>query len=276
MIIQVLAENLSASNKYGCEHGLSLFIKTEKHKLLFDTGREKLFYENAQKMDIDLADIDLAVISHGHYDHGGGLRLLIEKNKKAMIYVNRKAFEKHYKQTEEGYVNIGLDSSLQQSERFIFADDILKIDDELTLFSDIKACDFRSKSQKNLMMENKGKIVTDTFEHEQNLIITQDDKTVLVVGCAHKGIVNILKRCIQIIGKEPDIVIGGFHLSNPDTKKSEDPEMIKEIGKYLKSMNTRYYTCHCTGIESFNMLKNLMGVQIKYFSTGSKIEFYQI
>lgn len=110
MIIKTLVENTSISEKLGGEHGLSLYIETKKHKLLFDTGASALFAENARKMKVDLSEVDLAVISHGHYDHGGGLKAFVNINSKAKIYLNQKSFEKYYSNRSNGEkVYIGLD-----------------------------------------------------------------------------------------------------------------------------------------------------------------------
>ena len=91
MIITVLSENLTSSDKLGSEHGLSLYIETETHKILFDTGASGLFAENAGKLGVDLAKVDLAVISHGHYDHGGGLKTFLGINNRAKIYLHQMA-----------------------------------------------------------------------------------------------------------------------------------------------------------------------------------------
>ena len=72
MIIKVLSENTAASDEFGCEHGLSLYVETGKHRLLFDTGASDLFAKNAARLGVELSAVDTAVLSHGHYDHGGG------------------------------------------------------------------------------------------------------------------------------------------------------------------------------------------------------------
>ena len=80
MIVKVLSENTTSSEKFESEHGLSLYIETGTHKVLFDTGSSDLFAKNAEKMGVDIASVDLAVISHGHYDHGGGLKTFLGIN----------------------------------------------------------------------------------------------------------------------------------------------------------------------------------------------------
>ena len=94
----------------------------------------------------------------------------------------------------------------------------------------------------------------------------------MITGCAHCGIVNILEHVERTAGIIPDVVIGGFHLSNPGQGGSERPEIVDEIAAFLKSRKTAYYTCHCTGLESYNRLKADMGDQIDYIYGGRTLE----
>lgn len=272
MIIKALAENTSVSDNFSCEHGLSLYIETKKHKLLFDMGKSDLFVQNAKKLDVDLSEVDCAVISHGHYDHGGGLKSFLDINKKAQVYIHEKAFEKHFSKRPSGTAYIGLDNNLKNNERIVFTGGYYKIDDELELFSGIRQKELMSSSNKPLLMENGDKLVQDTFDHEQNLIITENGRTLLLAGCAHNGIVNIIQRFKEIKGKYADIVIGGFHLYSNGTGKSEDASLIKAIGERLKESGSLYYTCHCTGIPAFEQLSAVMGSKIRYLATGSVVE----
>jgi len=272
MIVKVLVENTSISDNLGFEHGLCLYIETKEHKLLFDMGKSDLFIKNAEKMNVDLSIVDLAVVSHGHYDHGGGLKCFLEKNTKAPIYIHEKAFENHYSKRPNGIASIGLDTSLKDNKRIIFVGDYLKIDDKLELFSNISSKELISLSNKSLFMNDGEDLTEDTFSHEQNLIISEGGKTLLLAGCAHNGIINITNKFYDLKGKYPDYVIGGFHLFNPSTNKTEEPDLIKSIAERLKKNNTMYYTCHCTGIEAFELLFEVLDDKIKYLSTGSIVE----
>lgn len=272
MIVKVLSENTSVSEKLGSEHGLSLYIETENHRLLFDTGASELFAENAEKLGIDLAKVDLVVISHGHYDHGGGLQTFLNINSKAKIYLNQKAFEKHYSIRPGGIkADIGLDEALLPNKRFVFCADYFVIDGELELFSGVQSARLAPSGNAGLLMKIGDTYVQDDFAHEQNLIIRKSGKTMLVAGCAHSGIINIVEHFISENGCPPDYVIGGFHLYNHRTNLSETSEAVDEIAKLLFETHAHYYTCHCTGVEPYNRLKTVMGENIDYISTGSQI-----
>ena len=93
MKVVTLMENTTCCDELFCEHGLSLYIETEGHRILFDAGQSAAFADNAEKLGVDLREVDFAVLSHGHYDHGGGLGRFLEIHKTAPVYVSRYAFE---------------------------------------------------------------------------------------------------------------------------------------------------------------------------------------
>jgi 7,8-dihydropterin-6-yl-methyl-4-(beta-D-ribofuranosyl)aminobenzene 5'-phosphate synthase len=273
MIIKVLSENTAHFEAIGSEHGLSLYIETEAHKLLFDTGASSLFAENAVKMGVDLTKVDLVVISHGHYDHGGGLKTFLELNSQAKIYLHQKAFDPYFANRLDGTkAYIGIDQALFPNERFLFCGDHLVIDAELELFSGVLARRLVPTCNGDLLMKSDDAYVRDDLTHEQNLIIHENGKTLLIAGCAHNGIINIIDRFIEEKGCPPDYVIGGFHLYSNGTKQNEAPRIVDEIGQILLDTGARYYTCHCTGSASYERLKAVMGEHIDYLAAGDQLE----
>lgn len=257
MKITALTENTTENPCLSAEHGLSLYIETEAAKILFDMGQTALFSENAQKLGIDLKSVDIAVISHGHYDHGGGLEKFLELNDRAPVYISRHAFEPHYNGAEK---YIGLDISLKERERLVFTGNKQVISDNLTLFS----CNDKQRHYNlgsfGLNMIADGVLVPDDFRHEQYLLIEEKGKRVLISGCSHKGIMDIVSWF------EPDVLVGGFHFS-----KLPLDEKLAEYAEILNSRHTQYYTCHCTGVEQYEFMKKYMS-RLSYLSCGSTID----
>ena len=256
MRIISLAENTSCRKDLGAEHGLSLYIETLNHKLLFDMGQTGLFAENARKLDVDLAAVNIAILSHGHYDHGGGLETFLKINKKAPVYLSRHAFEAHYNGTEK---YIGLDVKLQAHPRLIFTEDITPICKGLTLYS----CNEKNRNYDlgsfGLNRKEDGQFLPDDFRHEQYLLIEEEGKRVLISGCSHKGILNIVQWF------QPQVLVGGFHFS-----KLPLYDTLKTYAQYLEESGTIFYPCHCTGTRQFDFMKQSMS-RLSYFSCGETL-----
>ncbi len=275
MRITALVENTSIRDELGSEHGLSLYIETKRHKILFDSGVSDKFAINADLLGVDLSTVDIAFLSHAHYDHGGGLKTFLGLNDKAKIYVGETAFDGYYANEKKygGVRYIGLDASLLPNDRFVFVGNYMKVDEVLELFSGVKRVRLNPTGNADILKAVGGDYVQDDFAHEQNLLIRENGRTVLITGCAHCGIVNILEHVEREAGIRPDVVIGGFHLSNPAQGGSERPEIVDEIAAFLLTRNAKYYTCHCTGLESYKRLKAAMGDAIDYLSGGRTLEF---
>ncbi|MBE6692845.1 MAG: MBL fold metallo-hydrolase [Ruminococcaceae bacterium] len=256
MKITCLVDNESLNDNFKSEHGLSLYIETENRKILFDMGQTTLFNENALHLGIDLSQVDLAVVSHGHYDHGGGLEHFLKLNNKATVYIHNLAFGEYYNGTEK---YIGLKPSLLPEKRFVFTNGVTKIDKGLTLFDlNRDSADFFIQPQ-GLNEKINGEYIPDKFLHEQYLLIEENSKSVLISGCSHKGIENITNFFM------PDVLIGGFHFS-----KMPLDENLKMRARQLSEYNTKFYTCHCTGKTVFDFMKNI-AKNVEYLSCGSSI-----
>ncbi|MBQ4425129.1 MAG: MBL fold metallo-hydrolase [Lachnospiraceae bacterium] len=258
MKITVLTENTSCDPAaFGCEHGLSLYIETGGHRILFDAGQSALFAENADKLGVDLAAVEFAVLSHGHYDHGGGLSVFLERNTAAPVYMSRYAFEKHF--AGDGR-DIGLDPALQREERIVFCGDEEKIAPGLTLYS----CNEKPRSKElgdfGMTAEIGGVRVPEDFRHEQYLLVREGDRRILISGCSHKGVLDIANWF------RPDVLIGGFHLM----KQALDGKLA-DYARRLDRLGTEFYTCHCTGEEQYAFIQPYMS-RLHYIRAGMQLE----
>lgn len=263
MKITALVENQSR-----CElkpvHGLSLYIETEDHRLLFDLGPDDTLLKNAEKRGIDLGGVDTVIISHGHADHGGALASFLNINHTAKVYIQRRAFEKHFSKAL-GFVKvpIGLDRKLMEHPQVVLVDGEYRMDEELLLFTVADTSKFRSTANDTLYDE-QGR---DTFAHEQDLMIF-GEKNVLIMGCGHCGVVNILERAREY---DPKLCVGGYHLMIPAAKKTVPEEILEGIAGELKKYDMDFYTCHCTGEEAYRYLAERVP-RVKYLSCGESIE----
>ena len=273
MLIKILVEDHSESEEYGCEHGLSLYVEDGDYKLLFDVGASGLFHKNAKKMGIKTSEIDSLVISRGHDDHGGGLKVFLSENRSAGIYLHRHAFGKFYILRSNNNIDyIGIDDKLKDNQQLIYTSDRFFVNDKVQLFSNVPEIEPKPILNSALLVEKEGDLVSDTFEHEQYLVIDSGDKVVLMTGCAHNGIINVIEHFKKLRGRVPDYIIGGFHFSNKSQTNTESESMVEKIGTYHVSTGGKFYTCHCTGQEPFDRLKAIMGDQIEYITVGTTIE----
>ena len=271
MRITVLMENTAARKDLSAAHGLSLYLETPKHKILMDMGPDNDFLENAAKLGVDLEAVDIAILSHGHYDHGGGLKAFCQCNQKAKIYVRENAFGQYYSLADGDPHYIGIDQTIDRS-RLILTGEETVIDEELTLFSAVPDT-FGALAASAKLREKAGEeFLPDLFTHEQDLMVTAEGKALLIAGCAHRGIVNILQTGTERLGRRPDMTFGGFHLFQLTEGDPNADRLIHMTGKALLEGDTVYYTGHCTGDYAYERLKEILGERLQRMSGGVTVE----
>ncbi|WP_404989192.1 MBL fold metallo-hydrolase [Clostridium culturomicium] len=163
MILKTLVENTSVSSDYKHKHGMCFYIETDSHKILFDLGKNGLFLENAEKMGVNISEIDIVIISHGHVDHGGALQIFLENNHSAKVYIRDNAFDKHYTKLLGFNIDVGLDSSLKYHPQVVLTGDTMGVDHGLTLFSNVETRECYSTSNNALFAKMGKNILVDGF-----------------------------------------------------------------------------------------------------------------
>ena len=259
MKITTLMENTALSPEFTAEHGLSLFVETGRHKFLFDAGQSGAFAENAAKLGVDLKTAQFAVLSHGHYDHGGGMGRFLEINRRAKIYVNQNAFEDHCNAAQR---YIGLDQRLRESRRLVLTGDRATLAPGLTLAT----CNDLPRAVPTDpfgLTERVGRFfLPEDFRHEHYLLVEEKGRRILLSGCSHKGILNILDWF------RPDVLVGGFHFKD----LAPDSEQLSAYGEAMAKYSTVFYTGHCTGQPQFDTLKTILGDRLHSLCAGTVVE----
>ncbi|MBY0755452.1 MBL fold metallo-hydrolase [Clostridium sardiniense] len=275
-ITTVIENNKEEGSKLECEHGLSYFIEAYGLKILFDTGQSEKTLSNFKKLGLSLENIDYIILSHGHYDHAGGFKYFLENiNNKPYIILGNEFFERsdkyHLKSEEEKYIGINFDKRYieEMGYKIIEVKEKMKLEDRIYVISNLESFNEEkiSKSKDELSRKEKNILIKDNFSEELVLVIENVEGLTLITGCAHTGIINIITKVQNIIGKKVINVIGGIHLSK--LSLSENIETAKK----LKELNIKNFSlCHCSGNEIINILKDDESEIIEGF-TGKVIQW---
>lgn len=242
MKIRCLIEN-NETPFFICEHGLSLLIEYEGKRILFDTGMTNSFLNNAKKLNIDLKNIDYLVLSHAHYDHTGGvIDFIKENNYKNNIYVGNNFKANKYSLEEGNYIYKGIPFKIEELSNINYVNELLKIDNIYFLNNFKELNNFEKINDKFYVLDKDYK--KDLFTDELVLAFDTPTGLILIVGCSHVGICNIISQVKDRLNKPIRGVIGGFHLSTYN-----DEYALKIINK-LKEFNLEFISpIHCSGHE---------------------------
>lgn len=269
MEITVLVDNNTLIDNYvQGEPALSFLIKDANCKILFDTGYSDLFLKNAKSLNENISDINYLVLSHGHDDHTGGLKYLKNQNFSSVI-----SFIAHpdifYPKKEDG-INIGIECSqteLENQFKIHLASKPIQLTENLIFLGEIpRINDFEAKKPIGYKLIN-GKKEPDFLFDDSALIYKKNNNIVVITGCSHSGIINIIKYAQEITQcKNIKAIIGGFHLAN------NEKELINKTINCLDEENiSTIYPCHCTGLMAKCALMNRFNVE--EVGTGLKLEF---
>lgn len=273
-ITTLIENNLDDNNLLISEHGLSLFIEIDGTKILFDTGKTGNFTKNAETLNIDLSALEYAILSHGHYDHSGGFRRLVEKiGNSFKLVIGEEFFKKKYKlidDTTYKYNGNPFDKEFIKknniSTKYI-KDDIFYINENILLFSNFQRTnDFEIVNNK-FHIKNEHNYIIDNFSDEIVLAVKAHKGLIVFVGCSHIGVVNILETIIKRTGMPIYGVIGGTHLVEADNIRLENTiEFFKENDIRILALS------HCTGDFAIEEIKREFGSSFIYNNTGNVIE----
>ena len=259
-----VGDGTSGISRLSTEHGLSILLETERHRILLDTGASDVYIKNAEQLGVDLSAIDYVFISHGHSDHAGGLRYFMEQNQQARVIVSPDAMSGRFYSQRGNLHSITTVWPEGVKERLITVERTCEIADGLCVIAHIPQVHPMPKGNKHLFVEGaNGEYVNDEFRHE--LALYTDG--FLFTGCAHSGLENILAACPYPVSS----VVGGFHLLDGQESEEELQALAKRLKEKYRS--TQFYTSHCTGDKVFEIMKGVMGEQLQSFGCGTIIEY---
>lgn len=267
--IIILSDNRTVNPLLGVEHGLSVYMEYNGRKYLLDTGASDLFIRNAEKLGINLCEVDYCLISHGHNDHIGGLSAFLEMNHRAKIILFDEipgaeyASVRRYRHSITGNVDFQ-----KYHQRFIFIHEDTFVDG-IHIYTHLTHHHAKPLGDRTLLIKaDNGEYVGDDFSHELAFVIGD----VLFTGCAHHGILNIMESIQESIR----LSIGGFHLLDSHLREHyETDEQLQEIASELANRYTdvEFYTGHCTGDHCFEVLSGEKGLRIHQFHVGKMYHY---
>ena len=211
MIATILMEDTDPCNGLKFEHGFSVFVETDRTKLIVDSGASDATWENAKTLGVDVRSADMFFLSHGHYDHSDGLPAFAGINPSATVYMHPNAVLAYYN-LGYGYDKyIGVDPKVRALRNISYIVEDTRISPEVFVFCHVTGRRKWPAGNLNLKVKQHDRLIQDSFDHELYTVVSENGKTVLISGCAHNGILNILDRFRAIYGRDPDAVISGFH-----------------------------------------------------------------
>jgi len=280
--ITTVIENTVASPSSGlnCEPGLSFYLEYQGKKVLFDTGASEKMVENARTLQIPLEEIDLCVISHGHFDHTGGLERVLDLNQKVRVILKEGADGAYFFKLGFLKKDIGVPSSLfeRYRDRIQFIRNDLEPLPGFALITKIKRTRPLVKGNAKLLKKIEGKYVRDDFAHELVASLKTPKGMVVITGCSHNGVLNMVDAVKEKYPDEPiAAVIGGFHLMGIPLLKNSmsiSPAEVERLAQEMVDYRIgKTYTMHCTGAKAYGIMKKVMGDRLEYLASGDQIAF---
>lgn len=270
MKVYVLVDNNDGDGLTG-EWGLSFYIEYRGKTVLLDTGLSPLFAENAEKMGLDLNDVEYAVLSHAHDDHANGLDTFFDKNDHAPLYVAQGCDENCYDLYDYGfqYAGIPLGIMTRHADRIIKADPDMYISDGIRLLGHTTPGLEELGLQEHMYLKQPdGSYIPDDFGHEHSLVFELDDGVAIFNSCSHAGADNIINEVMQVYPDRKIVaMIGGFHLFN------KDDNYVKAFAHRVDETGVEaVITGHCTGDKAWNILHDELGNKVLGFRTGLVFE----
>ena len=267
--ISTLCDNIVEKSHLIAEHGLSFFIETAKINVLFDTGQGLAIKRNAKVLNVDLKSVDAVVISHGHYDHTGGLKKVLREQDTIKIYAHPDIFQLKYRKLKTGKMRyIGSSRSLIKNPQLNWTFNLKPywLSKKIFLTGQIPRKTSFEKVEEEFYIKSGNSWINDKLLDDQALVINTTSGLVLILGCSHSGLINTLRYVKEVTGKKDFyFVIGGTHLRSANQEKIE--KTIAALGEFNIQ---KLILTHCTGISAFNKVYHALGEKVSLGQVGER------
>lgn len=269
MNVRILMDN-HAAESFAAQWGLAVWIEDKGRKILLDTGSNGDFVQNAEKMGLQIKDVEFGVLSHAHYDHGDGMEAFFEQNTQGKFYIRKGAEENYYDLKGEEPKYIGLKKGTLNR----FKDRIVFVEGDYELFPGAyliphKTPGLEEKGRKvGMFCWRNGAWQPDSFAHEQSLVLETEKGLVIFNSCCHAGADCVIREVMNTFpNQQVYALIGGFHLY-----RSEDWEVEKLADNIRRTGIQKICTGHCTGDRGMEILKAKLGEQARQLFAGMVLE----
>jgi 7,8-dihydropterin-6-yl-methyl-4-(beta-D-ribofuranosyl)aminobenzene 5'-phosphate synthase len=268
---QILTDNIVNRPHLLAEHGLSLWIKKDAMKILFDAGQTSIFLQNALYLGIPINTADAIVLSHGHYDHCAGVSSYPFSGGSTKIYVNPKAFEKKLSAKGDTVRDIGIPWSLEirnsLKSHVVLTSEYEELTHGIAVLGGIAQNNNFESVSEHFFTEKDGLRSKDQMDDEQLLVIENENGLVVFSGCSHKGIVNCVEHVkAKFPGKKISTLVAGMHLQGV-SKERLDATITYLINSDIENI----IPLHCTGIVPICELKKALKDRCQIFATGDRV-----
>lgn len=271
-ITALMDDQLTGRKDLLCEHGLSVHISYHGKRILFDCGSSEKTLYNAKKLGIDLRKLDAVVLSHSHFDHAGGFRYLAEQYPVRRVYTGPGFFAPKYARSENCFKNLsaGFDSRFLEEKGIVH----LPVEGSAEMIPGVHVISgfprrepMETIPERFLRLTEAG-LVPDDFLDEICLALETGEGLVLLVGCAHPGILNMVNHVRALLGKPICAVFGGIHLAEADTRRVEyTVAALGRLGVALLGLN------HCSGDSVETFIRQREGITFCHPGPGDCLFF---
>lgn len=256
-----LVENKTEHSGMLAEHGLSVYIEADGRKILFDAGATDIVVPNAKTMGVELEEVDMAVVSHGHYDHTGGFPVFCTLNEKAPVYIHKNAFRDSYgfrdgkPEDEKSGIRWTEEEKAAMAGRFIYTDGAVYVTENICITGIVPYAEGTNITEEFYYRDEKGNWQKDDMSHEQCLVIREPDGLYIFSGCSHRGVISALEAGKAAFpGERVAVLVAGMHLYSAT---DEDRQYVVE--QMASEGLDKVMPVHCTGIRAICDLKTKLG-----------------